>query len=56
VAQPPKPYYTYEVYEKSHSINREYRGGYTRNNVLHRKNSRRTARWSKTNIFLKTTR
>lgn len=32
-----RPYCTYEVYERSHAINREYWGGYTRNNVLYRK-------------------
>lgn len=32
-----KVYYIYEVYEKSHYINHEYWGGYTRNNILYRR-------------------
>ena len=31
------PAYTYEVYEKEHLMQREYWGGYTRHNLLHRK-------------------
>jgi vancomycin resistance protein VanW len=31
------PQYSYEVYEREHSINHEWWGGYVRHNVLHRK-------------------
>lgn len=34
------PLYRYEVYEKNHFINREYWGGYSRNNILYRKKFR----------------
>lgn len=32
-----KSIYNYEVYEKEHYFNREYWGGYTRHNIIHRK-------------------
>jgi len=32
-----EPLYTYQVYEKQHSLNLEYWGGYSRNNILYRK-------------------
>lgn len=32
-----KAFFSYEVYEKSHYINHEYWGGYTRNNILYRR-------------------
>jgi vancomycin resistance protein VanW len=32
-----KAIYDYEIYEKEHYFNREYWGGYTRHNLIHRK-------------------